>query len=95
MSDKNLPDNLLRILVTELLAEKGTFSIEDAIKRFGERFPTVTKRINESEGHDLHDTLGGRLHDYSGWSGSRRMKYNPPAPKIERADEGRTYRACD
>jgi hypothetical protein len=80
-----LSDNQLRLVITELLNEQAVFTIAEAEGRFRKNFPSEAEQLDTSEGHSLHETIGGRIYDYSKWGAAKRFKYNPTPPKIERA----------
>ena len=87
MSPHKLSDNQLRLVVSELLRDKDSFTTPEAEQRFRYKFPVDAERLDLSPGHSLHETIGGRLFDYSNWSASKRSKYTPRPPKIEGAGE--------
>lgn len=82
-----LSDNQLRLVIAELLTEKETFTIDEAEQRFRDKFSNEAERLDESDGHSLHETIGGRIYDYSKWGASQRFKYTPTPPRIERAGD--------
>ena len=87
MKPHKLSDNQLRLMISELLNEQDVFTIDEAEQRFRDKFPNETQRLDESDGHSLHGTIGGRIYDYSKWGASQRFKYTPTPPKIERAGD--------
>lgn len=87
MNQHKLSDNQLRIVITELLSEQETFTIAEAEQRFRLRFANETERLDASDGDSLHETIGGRIYDYSRWGAVKRGSYKPEPPKIERAGD--------
>ncbi len=85
MNPHKLSDNQLRLLVTELLGEQDTFTIAEAEQRFRDKFPNEANRIDTSDGHSLHQTIGGRLADYSNWKATKRHDYVPKAHGVRMA----------
>lgn len=81
-----LSDNQLQLVITELVNEQEVFTNTDAEQRFRKNFPNEADQLDSSDGHSLHETIGGRIYDYSKWDASKRIKYKMP-PKIERAGD--------
>lgn len=87
MKPHKLSDNQLQLVITELLSKQQVFTNVEAEARFRQKFPAEAERLDESEGHSLHETMGGRIFDYSKWGRDKRIKYSPMPPKIERAGD--------
>jgi hypothetical protein len=86
MKTHKLSDNQLQLVIAELVNEQEVFTITEVERRFRQNFPNEADRLDGSDGHSLHETIGGRIYDYSKWDASKRFKYKMP-PKIERAGD--------